>query len=72
VELSPGGEFAVLTDGASRFAEMFGHSWESLFSLLREAGPRQLIAAVRELEAESPPSHGKPHDDATAVHVLPL
>ena len=72
VELGPGSELAVLTDGASRFAEMFGHSWESLFSLLREAGPRQLIAAVRGLEAENPPSHGKPHDDATVVHVLPL
>jgi hypothetical protein len=72
VELGPGSELAVLTDGASRFAEMFGHSWESLFSLLREAGPQKLIAAVRGLEAEDPPSHGKPHDDATAVHVLPL
>ena len=68
-ELDPASEVAVLTDGASRFSEMYERSWESLFSLLREAGPRGLIAAVRTLETEHPPSDGKPHDDATAVYV---
>jgi hypothetical protein len=70
--LGPGGEVALLTDGASRFTEVYGRSWESLFSLLGESGPRGLIAAVRTLETERPPSCGKPHDDATAVHVKPL
>lgn len=69
-EVGPGGEVAVLSDGASRFAELYGHSWECLFSLLREEGPGGLIAAVRRLEARNPPSGGKQHDDATAVHVV--
>lgn len=69
-ELRPGAELAVLTDGASRFAELYGHSWETLFSLLREAGPRALIAAVRGLEDKTPPSGGKEHDDASVVHVV--
>lgn len=68
--LAPGAEVAVLTDGASRFSEMFGRPWESLFSLLREDGPRALIAAVRALEAEDPPPGAKPHDDATAVYAI--
>ncbi|HSZ42342.1 MAG TPA: protein phosphatase 2C domain-containing protein [Trebonia sp.] len=59
-------ELAVLTDGASRFAECFGRPWEALLGLLRDAGPRRLITAVRALEEEQPPT-GKQHDDATAV-----
>lgn len=65
-EIGPGSELAVLTDGASRFAEVFGHTWESLMTMLRDGGPRRLIAAVRALEAEIP-HDGKRHDDATAV-----
>lgn len=69
-DLGPDGEAAVLTDGASRYAEMFGRSWESLLGLLRESGPRELIAAVRDLETALPPPRGKAHDDATAVHCI--
>jgi hypothetical protein len=72
MELGPGGEVAVLTDGASRFAEVYGRSWESLFALLREEGPGGLIAAVRALETENPPPGAKPHDDATAVYAALL
>lgn len=67
-DLGPDGEAAVLTDGASRYAEMFGHSWESLLGLLRADGPGGLIAAVRDLERACPPPRSKPHDDATAVY----
>lgn len=65
-EIGQGDELAVLTDGASRFAEFYGHTWESLMAVLRDAGPRGLIASVRALEEEKPPP-GKQHDDATAV-----
>lgn len=68
VDLAPGSELAVLTDGAARFAELFGNSWESLFAVLREEGPRGLIATVRALETAKPPD-GKRHDDATVVHI---
>lgn len=71
LELEPGSELAVLTDGASRFAEWYGRSWESLVAMLRDAGPRRLIAAVRELEKAQPPE-GKQHDDATAVFATSL
>lgn len=71
-ELAPGCELAMLTDGASRPVELYGHTWESLFETLRNAGPRGLIARVRALEAASPPPHGKAHDDATAVHATSL
>lgn len=69
VALAPGAEVAVLTDGASRYAEVYGRSWESLFSVLRDSGPRGLIGAVRELETAAPPPRGKRHDDATAVYL---
>jgi hypothetical protein len=68
-DLGPGGEVAVLTDGASRYAELYGRSWESLLSVLRDGGPRGLIGAVRELEAADPPQGAKAHDDATAVYL---
>lgn len=68
-ELEPGAELAVLTDGAARYAEIYGRSWESLVGLLAASGPRALIAEVRALEGADPPPGAKPHDDATAVHV---
>lgn len=66
-----GSDLAVLTDGASRYVEFYGHPWESLMAMLRDAGPRQLIAAVRALERKDPPG-GKKHDDATAVFASSL
>lgn len=72
--IGPGSELALLTDGASRLAELFGRTWESLMATLRDAGPRRLIAAVRELEDSEPARCGKRHDDATAVYaaLMPL
>lgn len=68
-ELKPGAEVALLTDGAARYAELYGRSWEDLLSVLRAGGPEELIGRVRELETAAPPPGAKAHDDATAVYV---
>lgn len=65
---------AALTDGASRWTEVFGlGDWAALHTVLRARGPKALIAQVREAEAADPGgrSHprGKVRDDATAVLV---
>lgn len=57
---------AILSDGASRFAERYGHSWDELLDVLTTAGPRQLIDRVREYDAVST-AGGKRYDDASAV-----
>ncbi|MER5768506.1 hypothetical protein [Streptomyces sp. NPDC001985] len=62
---------AALTDGASRWVDMFGRGdWAQALGVLREEGAQGLIDRVR--EAESAPERegavrGKRHDDATAV-----
>jgi hypothetical protein len=60
---------AVLTDGASRFAERYGHSWDELVDVLEAAGPRGLVDRVRGLDASAAVGsfRGKRYDDATAV-----
>ncbi|GAA1564213.1 protein phosphatase 2C domain-containing protein [Kribbella sancticallisti] len=60
---------AVLTDGASRYSDRYGHSWEELVSVLDTAGPQALIDRVRlhDTEAVDGSFRGKRHDDATAV-----
>ena len=60
---------AVLTDGASRYAERYGHSWDDLVDVLCTDGPRELVARVRAYdEAADPVSfRGKRYDDASAV-----
>jgi hypothetical protein len=60
---------AVLTDGASRFAERYGYSWAELVDVLEGVGPRGLIERVRRLDAAADVGsfRGKRHDDATAV-----
>ncbi|MFJ8748176.1 hypothetical protein ACIREO_02350 [Streptomyces sp. NPDC102441] len=65
---------AALTDGASRWMEMFHQGdWKATLMLLRQVGPQGLISRVRKLErADSNRLHlrrGKTHDDATAVLV---
>ncbi|MGW6283182.1 protein phosphatase 2C domain-containing protein [Kribbella sp. NPDC055071] len=64
---------AVLTDGASRYAERYGHSWDELMEVLSSDGPRELIDRVRGYdEAAHPDSfRGKRYDDATAVLCRP-
>ncbi|MEV8377452.1 protein phosphatase 2C domain-containing protein [Kribbella sp. NPDC056861] len=60
---------ALLTDGASRYSERYGHSWEDLVDLIDTAGPKTLIDQVRQYDAAADPTafRGKRHDDATAV-----
>jgi hypothetical protein len=60
---------AVLTDGSSRYAERYGHSWDELVDVLDNEGPLALIDRVREYDTKAPAGsfRGKRHDDATAV-----
>ena len=62
-----GSEAGLFTDGVSRLVEFYGYDWERVFSVLEVSGPAGLIALVRLIERDVPPSHGKRHDDATAV-----
>ncbi|MEO3975780.1 hypothetical protein [Streptomyces sp. CAU 1734] len=60
----------ALTDGASRWVEMFGAGdWGDCVSVLRSEGAESLIDRVRKLETvdPGPGARGKRHDDATAV-----
>jgi hypothetical protein len=63
----------LLTDGATRLADLFGLAdWRGLADLVAGQGPAALIARTREAERTDPgatrwPRH-KPHDDATAAH----
>lgn len=59
--------FAVLTDGASRYSERYGHSWDDLMQVLDTQGPQALIDQVRQYDAVASTPRGKRHDDATAV-----
>jgi hypothetical protein len=64
---------AALTDGASRWAEMFREGdWAECFGLLRKEGARALVERVRALEAADHEERtrlrrNKTHDDATVV-----
>jgi hypothetical protein len=67
--------FAVLTDGASRYSERYGHSWEDLVDVLDAEGPRALVERVWQYDVAAPTGsfRGKRHDDASAVICrLPL
>jgi hypothetical protein len=62
----------LLSDGASRLADLFGLvSWGELVSLVLAAGPAELIRQVRRAEASDPDGsrwrRGKAVDDATVV-----
>jgi hypothetical protein len=69
VQLYPDTEVGLFTDGATRLVEFYGHSWDSLFELLRRLQPSGLIETVRATERERKLPYGKQHDDATAVHI---
>jgi hypothetical protein len=60
---------AVLTDGASRYAERYGHSWADVVDVLTTEGPRELVARVRAYDESAVDGtfRGKRYDDATAV-----
>lgn len=66
---------AALTDGATRWVELFGEGgWADCFALIGKEGPHGLLARVRALEAANEETGGprrwKLHDDATAVYAL--
>ena len=60
---------AVLSDGAARYVERYGHSWDDLFDLLTTDGPRELVERVWAYDEAAHPDtfRGKRYDDATAV-----
>jgi hypothetical protein len=65
---------AALTDGASRWTDMFGEGdWAACLGVLHKEGPQGLIDRVRTLEdADTDRTHlrrSKRHDDATAVYA---
>ncbi|WP_372672597.1 protein phosphatase 2C domain-containing protein [Amycolatopsis kentuckyensis] len=77
VPMEKAGEFAMFTDGASRFTELFKlGDWAALRTVLVEEGPDWLINRVRASELATPPEPDpvsgrrfKRYDDATAVLV---
>ncbi|MFE7118944.1 protein phosphatase 2C domain-containing protein [Streptomyces sp. NPDC057654] len=67
---------AALTDGASRWVEMFGEgSWQDCLAVLRKEGPEGLIDRVRAVEDADPGGAAfrrwKRHDDAAAAFIEP-
>ncbi len=68
-------ELAALTDGATRWTEMFREGdWTALFDVVAKEGARSLVERVRELEAADRERRaflgpGKTHDDATVVYA---
>ncbi|MFE7596640.1 hypothetical protein [Streptomyces sp. NPDC057494] len=65
---------AALTDGASRWVELFAEGgWADCFGVLRAEGPAGLLRRVRALEEGDARAGGalrwKLHDDATAVYA---
>lgn len=63
---------AALTDGATRWVEIFGEGdWAECFALVRKEGPRELIERVRAAEHADPDGaafgRGKRHDDAAVI-----
>lgn len=65
---------AAMTDGASRWTEVFGEGdWASCLGVLHKEGPQGLIDRVRALEeADTDRTYlrrSKQHDDATAVYA---
>jgi hypothetical protein len=61
-------DIGLFSDGASRLVELYGCSWNQVFSVLDADGPARVITLVRAAERETPPAHGKQHDDATAIY----
>ncbi len=64
----------LLTDGASRLVDAFQLlSWEDLFRVVSDDGPRSLISQTRKVERDGATSsdgrNRKHHDDATVVFV---
>ncbi|MFD3697499.1 hypothetical protein ACFWUZ_15305 [Streptomyces sp. NPDC058646] len=63
---------AALTDGASRWTDMFREGdWAECLGVLRKEGAQGLITRVRTLESDPsrPPARHKRHDDASAAYA---
>jgi hypothetical protein len=60
---------AVLSDGAARYVERYGHRWDELLDVLTTDGPRELVERVWAYDKAAHPDsfRGKRYDDATAV-----
>jgi hypothetical protein len=60
---------AVLSDGASRYVDRYGHTWSDLIAVLESDGPQPLIDRVRAADraAADGSFRGKRYDDASAV-----
>lgn len=60
---------ALLSDGASRWAERYGNAWADLLGILERHGPEALIDRVHDADKLAPQDsfRGKRYDDATAV-----
>lgn len=65
-------EVGLFTDGITRLADRYGHTWPVIFCCLRTRGPAGLVELVRAAEQQQPPPYGKQHDDATAVYLRNL
>ncbi|MFI0260874.1 protein phosphatase 2C domain-containing protein [Streptomyces sp. NPDC017056] len=66
----------ALSDGASRWVEVFGEgSWADCLAVVRKEGPQALVDRVRAAEAADPAGarfpRGKSRDDATVILVEP-
>lgn len=64
----------ALSDGAARWKEIFRlGDWPDLLDVVRTEGPEALVARVRAAEAADPSAtahpRGKPHDDASVIHL---
>ena len=62
----------VLTDGASRYTERYGHSWDDLVGVVITDGLRELVDRVWAYDEAAPASiRGKRYDDASVVLCRP-
>jgi len=57
----------VLSDGASRYVERYGRSWDDLMNVLTTEGPAALIQRVRQYDEAAETIRWKRYDDATAA-----
>jgi hypothetical protein len=72
VPLDEVADAVLCTDGVTRLAEWYGHSWPAIFGVLAQDGPAALIRLLREAERAQPHPGAKQHDDATVIHLRVL
>jgi hypothetical protein len=69
VPLDEVADAVLCTDGVTRLAEWYGHSWPAIFGVLAQDGPAALIGRLRERERAQPHPGAKQHDDATVIYL---